>query len=233
MDPSVTEHYNSDSFSVNTISHIPMFHGTHREYVASIIESGFNLSVGSDQYLGVGVYFFDNENFAIWWRLKSEASIIEPIQKLIDGESLTENQLLILLDEFLYKFGVINVTFENVKILDLDNFKHKELFDKIYEKCYEKSSKKEIFETAVYDIMFEEMGFKKIFDGIILTTNLYKLIDIPIMKDIVPQAIIPYRIYCIKNSDKINNPCECSINGEHIDNCLRFMALRKRAFKDV
>ncbi|MCL2141509.1 MAG: hypothetical protein FWH46_01320 [Methanimicrococcus sp.] len=226
----VTEYDNIDSFSVNTIEYIPMFHGTYRESVDAIISAGFQLSEGSKQHLGKGIYFFDSENFAIWWKFKSEKSIDAPIEKLINGINLTQEQLYVLLDEFLYKFGVIRTTLHDVKILDLDNVRHKELFNKIYEKCYEKSSKDRIFETTIYDIMFEKMGFNKRFDGLALTENLFKRRDIPYLNRIAPQSIIPYRVYCIKNVNKIDNCCECLINTEHIDNCLRYIALRKKAY---
>ncbi|MCL2549997.1 MAG: hypothetical protein FWE78_03565 [Methanimicrococcus sp.] len=222
----------SNAFSLMTIKNVPLFHGTYREFVDSIMSKGFIPSQEDRNYLGGGIYFYDGENFSVWWRFKDEECIKKPIEALMNEEDLENEKLTKLLSSFLEKYAVMTFKVDSLNLLDMDNFKNKEMFDKLYKKFYQKSFQNKIFETTVYDTLFEKMGLKNKFDGIILTTNLYKLLSIDPYRNFVPQAIIPYRIYCIKNLDKTMNTFECRINTTHIDTCLRFMALKEKSLID-
>ncbi|MHB9306199.1 hypothetical protein ACW0UU_01860 [Fusobacterium polymorphum] len=77
------------------------YHGTVGDNIEEILESilniGFNISNREDQWLGKGIYFFDNDSQAKWW---------------------CRNQQMKSL-----KYGIIEVLFscDSSKILDLDN----------------------------------------------------------------------------------------------------------------
>ncbi|MBZ3935872.1 hypothetical protein [Methanimicrococcus blatticola] len=216
----------TNAFSLTTVNNLSLFHGTDREHVRNIVSGGF-LPSTSEIYLGEGVYFFDGECFSILWKFQRDECLAKPIKTLLGEEDLTEDELNQLLAVFLEKYAVLSVKMDNLNMLDMDNFKHKEMFDIIYEEFYKKSSLESIFETSIYNTMFVKMGLNNMFDGVILTTNLYKLTDNEPFKDYAPQAIIPYRIYCIKKLDKIATVCECSLDEIHIDTSLRLMVLRR------
>lgn len=44
------------------------YHSTYIIYKDSILKNGFNKSNKNDDWLGEGVYFWDNENNALWWK---------------------------------------------------------------------------------------------------------------------------------------------------------------------
>ncbi|MCL2862589.1 MAG: hypothetical protein FWE54_00590 [Methanimicrococcus sp.] len=219
----------SDAFSLMTIKNVPLFHGTYREFVGSIMSKGFIPSQEDKNYLGGGIYFYDGDMFSIWWRFKDEECIKRPLETLMDDEDLENEELTELTSLFSEKYGVMTFEANSLNLLDMDNFMNKEMFDKLYTKFYQKSFQNKIFETTVYDFLFEKMGLKKKFDGIILTTNLYKLLNIDPYRNFVPQAIIPYRIYCIKNSDITINTFEYMIDTTDMDTCLRFMVLKEKS----
>jgi len=222
----------SNAFSLMTIKNVPLFHGTYREFVDSILTNGFIPSQEDGNYLGAGIYFYDGETLSVWWRFKDEDCITDPVKALMNEEDLENKALNGLLSSFLEKYAVMTFKIDSLNLLDMDNFKNKEMFDKLYETFYQRTFQNKIFETAVYDVMFEKMGLKNKFDGIVFTTNLYKLLNIEPYRNFVPQAIIPYRIYCIKNLDKIMNTVERRIKINHIDSCLRFMTLKEKVLID-
>lgn len=47
-----------------------LFHGTLKNKKDSIIQNGYTCSDRSDNYLGTGVYFYDEENLALTWAQK-------------------------------------------------------------------------------------------------------------------------------------------------------------------
>ena len=47
------------------------YHTTYSRYKDSIVENGFKVSSKSDDWLGEGVYFWDNETNANWWKKSS------------------------------------------------------------------------------------------------------------------------------------------------------------------
>ncbi|PIH01932.1 hypothetical protein LDJ93_08545 [Fusobacterium nucleatum] len=90
------------------------YHGTVDDNIEEILESilnrGFYISNGKNQWLGKGIYLFDNVSQARWW-----------------CETQKEKSL---------KYGIIEVTFscDSSKILDLDNQGDREKYIKAIKK---------------------------------------------------------------------------------------------------
>ncbi|MCL2550484.1 MAG: hypothetical protein FWE78_06150 [Methanimicrococcus sp.] len=221
-----------EGWPVHTIQNISLFHGTFRENINNITSGGFEPSSSEDNYLGAGVYFFDSEYFAISWMFSKDACLRAPIQKRLNGIDLTGEELNKIIRIFKNRYGVIITKISNIRYLDLDNFKIKEMFNEIYEYFYTNCNTEEIFDTTIYDFLFKKMGLQKKYDMVVLTTNLYKLTNKEGFRNKAPQALIPYRIYCIKNMEKIETVSEHIINENHMDTYIRFMALRKGHFGD-
>ena len=217
-----------ESCPVHSIRNVSLFHGTSRKNIANIVSDGFNPSSNSDHYLGSGVYFFDSENFAIWWMFNEDKCLKIPIQKILDEIELIDDELTEIVTIFQTQNGVISSKITDINYLDMDNFKVKEMFNEIYEYLYNSCNTENIFDTTIYEFLFEKMNFREKFDMVVLTTNLYKLTDKKGFRNKAPQALIPYRIYCIKNMEKIENISEHVISEEHMDTCIRFMALKER-----
>jgi len=151
-----------------------------------------------------------------------------PMQKRLNGIDLTAKELNKISKIFQIRYGIISTKIDNIRYLDLDNFKVKEMFNEVYEHFYKNSNTGEIFDTTIYDFLFK-MGLQEKYDMVVLTTNLYKLTNKEGFRNKAPQALIPYRIYCIKNMEKIKNLSEHTINENHMDTYIRFMALRERS----
>lgn len=213
-------------FSKMTFQNTILYHGTARDSIKEILENGFVPSTGKKNYLGDGVYFYDSEIFAIWWRFKNERASKKATENLLKKNKLREEELEELILRFNEKNGIIASKFESITCLDMDNFKNKEIFNQIYQFIYGNEPSEEIFETTIYNIMFEELDLKNKFDMIVLTTNFHKLPANPNYKNKAPQANIPYRIYCVKKSDKITNMFESLVNKEQMDTYLNFMILK-------
>lgn len=43
------------------------YHGTFEECSTKILDDGFTHSERKDHWLGQGIYFFDDSDFATWW----------------------------------------------------------------------------------------------------------------------------------------------------------------------
>ena len=214
---------------VHNIQSISLFHGTSHENITKIMSGSFKPSSSKDHYLGAGVYFFDSENFAVRWMFNEDPCLRTPIQKILNETDLTDEELTEIITIFQTRHGVINTKIDDIRYLDMDNFKVKELFNEIYERLYNRCSTEELFDTTIYDFLFEKMGFQEKFDMVVLTTNLYKLTNKEGFRNKAPQALIPYRIYCVKNMEKIENFSEYVINKDHMDTCIRFMALKEKS----
>ncbi|WNY28880.1 hypothetical protein MmiEs2_10930 [Methanimicrococcus stummii] len=216
-----------DDCPVSVIRDISLFHGTSRENIDKIVSEGFKSSSSEDNYLGAGVYFYDSEFFAIWWKFNSDSYLKGPIQKISVGVDLTDDELNELIAAFQAQYGVIVAEMTDVSYLDMDNFKVKEMFNEVYENLYDICNTDKIFYTTVYDYLFEKMNFQDKYDMVVLTANLYKLTNKPNFRNKAPQALIPYRIYCLKNYEKIKTVSEYVINKKHMDTFIRFVTLRK------
>ncbi|MCL2141331.1 MAG: hypothetical protein FWH46_00390, partial [Methanimicrococcus sp.] len=164
-----------DGCPIHNIQNITLFHGTSRKDIKKIVSEGFKPSSSEDNYLGSGVYFFDSENFAIWWKFKNDQCLSHPMQKIFDENELTDKELNEIMTRFQTQYGVINTKITDIRYLGMDNFKIKEMFNEIYECLYNKCNTKEIFDTTIYEFLFEKMNFREKFDMVVLTTNLYKL----------------------------------------------------------
>jgi hypothetical protein len=169
-----------------------------RENISSIVSNGFRSSSSDGNYLGAGVYFFDSEYFAIGWMFDEDECLSPFIQKLNENE-LANGELTEIVTKFRDRCGVINSKIVDISYLDMDNFKIKEMFNEVYEYLYKSCNTEEIFDTTIYEFLFEKMGFREKFDMVVLTTNLHKLTKKEGFRNKAPQALIPYRIYCIKN----------------------------------
>jgi len=226
---SITELNLFEGFPIHNIQNISLFHGTSHENINSIVSCGFTPSSSKDNYLGAGVYFFDSENFAILWMFDKHPCLRIPIQKRLNGIDLTDEELNEVVKIFQIRNGIIITKINDISCLDLDNFKIKEMFNEIYEYFYANCNTEEIFDTTIYEFLFEKMGLQRKYDMVVLTTNLYKLTNKEGFRNKAPQALIPYRIYCIKNMEKIETVSEYVINKNHMDTYIRFMALRKKS----
>ncbi|MDV0444757.1 hypothetical protein MmiAt1_02940 [Methanimicrococcus sp. At1] len=215
-----------DDCPVSVIRDISLFHGTSRENVDKIVSEGFKPSISEDNYLGAGVYFYDSEFFAIWWKFNGDPCLKIPVQKMSSGIDLTDGELNELISRFQSQHGVIVAKMTDINYLDMDNFKIKEMFNEIYENLYKICNADTIFYTTVYDYLFEKMNLQDKYDMVVLTSNLYKLTNKPNFRNKAPQALIPYRIYCVKNFKKIGIVSEYTINEKHIDTFIRFLTLR-------
>ena len=67
------------------------YHTTYTIYKDSIINNGFKPSVEDGDWLGEGVYFWDNEENALWWKRKS--SLMEKCIFVCDLNCPVENYL--------------------------------------------------------------------------------------------------------------------------------------------
>ncbi|MDL2260774.1 hypothetical protein LJC08_00805 [Methanimicrococcus sp. OttesenSCG-928-J09] len=214
-------------FSLNTGQNFILFHGTACENTKPIIKGGFLPSQDDDTlYLGNGVYFYDCEYLAIKWRWGREHQpeiVKDAIRKKSRGHNLNSRELDDLIECFNDKHAVIISEFESVNYLDMDNVKNKKIFETIYRLFYRSTKNVDISDTTIYNILFEELGLKDIYDMVTLTLNVYR-----IKKDsILPQHNIPNKIYCIKNEKFIVNRCKCEITKEHIDDYLRIVTREK------
>jgi len=92
------------------------YHGTFGEDIISvmknILDSGFILSDKENEWLGRGIYFFDNDAQAKWW----------------GKEQCKKNKI--------FKYGIIKAVISYEKILDLDNLDDRKKYE---EACYEYS----------------------------------------------------------------------------------------------
>ncbi|WNY25999.1 hypothetical protein [Methanolapillus millepedarum] len=215
-----------------------LYHGTTKESAAKIMTDNFTMSSKNTLHLGQGVYFYDNEIYAIWWTLRDYMKKQSDDIEELDSDTGTNKKKW---EEFYQKvygyfeerFAVIETCFENVRCLDLDNVKNKLTLEEIYVKFYRKTIiSKELKGLSVYEFLFKCSNFKDEYDMIVLTTNNYStMIGRPKDHRLFPYMNLPYRIYCLKNIKAIKSVEKINIELENIEDCIHFVVLKNKLYE--
>ncbi|MDV0446415.1 hypothetical protein MsAg5_02480 [Methanosarcinaceae archaeon Ag5] len=130
-----------------------LYHGTTKTNAEKILSGGFMISSKGSLHLGQGVYFYDNEIYAMWWMLRDYMK-----KRLLEFEKGERDELeweKICCETYRYfeeNFAIIVSNFQNINYLDLDNEKNKAALSKIYNTIYQtKYLKNQYKDVSVYD----------------------------------------------------------------------------------
>lgn len=170
------------------------FHGTTIEAGKSILESKLmQPSMGDEQWLGDGCYFFKDDLYAFRW-------ILIKYTKNFKSNNL-EN-----IDDIYEKYMILSADISLDKVFSLDNLANKMLFLKVkslleqklqdsprYRKC-------EIVDGVVINVMFNEMGYADKYDAVEATYPIAYVYDTNSRQDYIPE----YQL-CVKNLLTISN----------------------------
>ena len=164
------------------------YHGTSSNNIDVILKEGFIISNKKNEWLGRGIYFFDNDWQAKWWCNQKKYS----------------------------KFGIIEVEIIYERILDLDRLKDREIYQKsCFEYKKELEKKKIYFENeeeaklkiqCLFLTMYKE---KNNIDVIKKTFNLEKIRKLPY--DVLTKT---HTQYCVSSEKNINNRCIHYLNTD-------------------
>ncbi|WP_338098745.1 hypothetical protein [Methanolapillus africanus] len=208
-----------------------LYHGTTKENAAKILQDNFTVSTKSSLHLGKGVYFFDNEMYAVWWMIRGDISKkIETIACEKNAESDIDSDFCREIHKYFeMKFGVISVVFQDIRYLDLDNPKNKEIVAKAYKKFQQKNEMKtELKDFSIYDYLYDHSAVMNQYDMFVLTTNFYKFGNRHDLNRF--HLDMPYKIYCVKNTGLFQNKTKVYISLEIIRKCLKFMILKEKIY---
>ncbi|MBM7408792.1 hypothetical protein [Methanococcus maripaludis] len=132
-----------------------VYHGTDCESAENIIREGkINPSIGDRHWLGDGPYFFEDELDAFWW---------------IAGKFVNnhDNGDITTIPKY-YSIISTNLKIPKKRIFDLDD---KEFFNEYVQVCYKIFKKTEDkngnkFDGGMLNIMFQELGYDRLYDAV-------------------------------------------------------------------
>ncbi|MHC1685037.1 MAG: hypothetical protein AB6733_19215 [Clostridiaceae bacterium] len=172
-----------------------LYHGTEINRGNRMLKSkAMEESTGDRHWLGDGSYFYEDDFYAFKWIRDMFKRKFKHNYKTIN--ELVENYSIIIAE--------MNVPKE--RIFNLDNPRHKILFDRVYANCENKKDYSqrfkdtEIVDGVVLNIMFKEMDYREEYDVVIATFKMRedKYKSKPIRLDFMPEKQI-----CVKNLSSI------------------------------
>ncbi len=165
------------------------YHGTFGVDVESImnniLNNGFTVSEKENEWLGKGIYFFDNDAQAKWW-----GSVCCKKDKTL-------------------KYGIIKVDISYESILDLDNLDDRKKYE---EACYEYSKeirkKKPLFKNVKQAELLMQCLFLSLYkerNNIDVIKKTFNLEKIEKQKyDVLTKTHVQY---CVSKEKNISNKC--------------------------
>lgn len=183
---------------------ITLYHGTERSCGQRIIASkSFHRSLGNEHWLGDGIYFYEEVDYAFRW--------------IYISYSKKYPQCMPKMSNIISKYVVLSADI-NVKpgrIFDLTKSSYKRLFDEVLRRSLEKNkyANLEIVDGAVLNFMFRNMKYNTKYD-IIKGLFIHEDNDISIAKTRL--AYIPEVQYCVINKGIISNIKDINILEDDI-----------------
>ncbi|WP_338102635.1 hypothetical protein [Methanolapillus millepedarum] len=229
----ITDHFYSNfSENIQLFSGF-LYHGTTKENAQKILENNFQISSNPKLHLGNGVYFYDDETYAVWWVLRNPVCKVPKgrLKRYISGQDLTICQDVY--DCFLRELSVVAVEIENAKYLNLDDPINKKVFNKFYRRLNEKRNLVMLLDNySIYDVFFDQESFKNKIDMVGMTTNYYNFSKNRSQSTpMLPHESYLYKIYCVKNTEILKKRKRLYITPEIIGYCLEFMVRKEQLFK--
>ncbi|MDV0446201.1 hypothetical protein MsAg5_00280 [Methanosarcinaceae archaeon Ag5] len=210
-----------------------LYHGTTKENAANILENNFLPSSNPNLHLGDGVYFYDNETYAIWWVIKKPVCKVpkDRLKKYISEQDLTLCKDVF--ECFLKNLEIIVVEIENAKHLSLDDSANKRIFENFYQKLKGKNEQNQMLNNrSIYNVFFEWAPFKNEIDMASMTTNYYNFSkNRSPSNPMLPHEAYLYKIYCVKNIDILKKRKRLYMTPENIEYCLEFMIRKEQLFR--
>ncbi|RKI41090.1 hypothetical protein D7V86_13900 [bacterium D16-51] len=183
---------------------LTLYHGTERDIGSRIIASRtFIKSLGDEHWLGDGIYFYEEKNYAFRWIYISYSK----------KYPMCTPDIVNILKK--YTVLAVDIIVAQERIFDLTKYEHKAQFDKVHIRSLEKikNHKINITDGAVLNFMFHKMEFNKKYD-LIKAMFIHEDNDISITKTRL--AYIPETQYCVINKGIIENIRDINISEDDL-----------------
>lgn len=170
------------------------FHGTTIESGEAILKSNFmKPSIGDEQWLGNGYYFFKDDLYAFRW-------IVIKYTRNFKSKNWKK------IDDIYKEYMILSADIDLNRVFSLDNLKNKMLFLSLKNELKRKLQdsvrykNNEIVDGLVINIMFNEMGYADKYDAVEATYPIAYVYDTDSRQDYIPE----YQL-CVKNLLTISN----------------------------
>lgn len=175
-----------------------MYHGTDIKTGKNIIASQMMLpSVGDHHWLGNGIYFYKDEEYAFRWIV---IKYTDNFRNLYSGNY----------ENIFEKYIILSADIISSRKFDLDDLQTKLFFINIKNEILRKSEnskriqeqldRKGIADGVVFNVLFDKMGYSDMYDYVSATFPIAYLYDSSSRLDYIPELQI-----CVKNADIIEN----------------------------
>ena len=202
-----------------------IYHGTERVRGELMLSNkGMIETIGDNHWLGNGSYFYEDDFYAYKW-----------IKNMFnrDNKTFDVNELF---NKFIIIIGKHNI--DDERIFNLDNPRHKMIYDKVYLECKKrlsnsnKFSHKVMAEGVVLNIMFNEMKFIDRFDVVIATFSMRR--D-KYSNEYMRLNSMPEKQICFKNLEKRKPDTiyNCLDKIDEFEECIRRLDFNSKNTTDI